>query len=188
VTAGARVIALVVGLVGFVVAVAAFVRELALAVHSGLSWPVASWWSRLITAEPRLGVGIAAAVTGVLAVVLLVLAIRELGSPRRGPDLVEFGAGDGGARLEVPALELALRRDIEKQCPGVRTQTLTLTKRGDAWRVRLEALLPAADLAGTRLRMAGLVAEDLRHAGGMRLGGLDVVATRLEPPRGAGAR
>jgi hypothetical protein len=44
--------------------------------------------------------------------------------------------------------------------------------------------MPAADLAGVRLRMAGLAAEDLRRAGGMRLGGLDVVVTGLEPARG----
>ena len=34
---------------------------------------------------------------------------------------------------------------------------------------------------GTRLRMAGLVAEDLRRAGGLRLDGLDVVVTGLLP-------
>jgi hypothetical protein len=184
VTATARSLALVVGFVGLVLAVAAFVRELSLAVHSGLSWPVASWWGRLITAEPRLGAGIAAGVTGVVAIALLVLAFRQLGTGRRGPGQVEFGAGEGSARLEVQALELALQRDIERTCPGVSTQSLTLTGRGDAWRVRLEAVMPAADLAGVRLRMAGLVAEDLRRAGGMRLDGLDVVVTGLEPARG----
>jgi hypothetical protein len=188
VTAGARAVALVVGVIGFVFAVAALVRELALAVHSGLSWPVATWWDRLITAEPRSGAIVAAAVTGVVAVVLIVLAVRQLGGGRRGPDLVEFGAGDAKARLEIPALELALRHDIERQCPGVRTQALTLAKRGDAWRVRIEAFMPATDLAGARLRMAGLVAEDLRRAGGMRLDGLDVVVTRFAPSLSDGAR
>lgn len=183
-TATARSLALVIGFIGLVLAVAAFVRELSLAVHSGLSWPVTSWWDRVITAEPRLGASVAAGVTGVVAIVLLVLAFRQLGSGRRRSPQVEFGAGEGGTRLEVSALELALRHDIERTCPGVSTQSLTLTKRGDAWRVRLEALMPAADLAGVRLRMAGLVAEDLRHAGGMRLDGLDVVVTGLEPARG----
>ncbi len=186
-TATARALALVVGFVAFVLAVAAFIRELALAVHSGLSWPVASWWDRLITAEPRLGASIAAGVTGVIAIVLLVVAFRQLGSGRRGTEQVEFGAGDGSSRLEVSALELALRHDIERQRPGVRTESLTLAGRGDAWRVRVEARVPAADLAGMRLHMAGLVAEDLRRAGGMRLDGLDVVVTRLEPSSGAGA-
>jgi hypothetical protein len=185
VTATTRALALVVGFIGLILAVAAFVRELSLAVHSGLSWPVSSWWDRLVTAEPRLGAGIAAGVAGVVAIVLLVLAFRQLGSGRRGPAQVAFGAGEGSTRLDVQALELALRHDIERTCPGVRTQSLTLTKRGDAWRVRLEALMPAADLAGVRLRMAGLVAEDLRRAGGMRLDGLDVVATGLEPVRDA---
>ena len=130
---------------------------------------MASWWGRLITAEPRLGASIAAGVAGVVAIVLLVLAFRQLGSGQRSSAHVELGDGEGSARLEVQALELALRHDIERTCPGVRTQSLTLTKRGDAWRVRLEALMPAADLAGVRLRMAGLVAEDLRRAGGLRL-------------------
>jgi hypothetical protein len=184
VTATARTLALVIGFVGFIVAVAAFIRELSLAVHAGLSWPVASWWDRLTTAEPRLGASIAAGVSGVAAIVLIVLAFRQLGSGRRRSMQVEFGAGEGSTRLEVPALELALRHDIERTCPGVRTQSLTLSKRGDAWHVRLEALMPAADLAGVRLRMAGLVAEDLRRAGAMRLDGLDVVVTGLEPARG----
>ncbi|HZL64903.1 MAG TPA: hypothetical protein VFD50_08210 [Thermoleophilia bacterium] len=184
-TATSRALALVVGFVGLILAVAAFVRELSLAAHSGLSWPVAFWWDRLITAEPRLGASIAAGVAGVVAIVLLVLAFRQLGSERRRTTQVEFGAGEGSTRLEVQALELALRHDIERTCPGVRTQSLTLSKRGDAWRVRLEALMPAADLAGVRLRMAGLVAEDLWRAGGMRLDGLDVVVKGLEPAPGA---
>jgi len=187
VTFTSRSLALVVGFVGLIVAVAAFIRELSLALDSNLSWPVASWWHRLIAAEPRLGASIAAGVTGVAAAVLLVLAFRQLGAGRRGPEQVELGAGEGSARLEVQALELALRQDIERTCPGVRPQSLTLTRRGDGWRVRLEALMPAADLAGVRLRMAGLVAEDLRRAGGMRLDGLDVVVTGLGPARGAGA-
>jgi hypothetical protein len=186
VTAAARGLALVVGVVGFIFAVAAFIRELSLAVHSTLSWPVASWWDRLTTGEPRIGAAVAAGVTGVVAVILLVLAFRQLGGAQRRTEAVEFAAADGSARIEVPALELALRRDIERQCPGVRTQSLTLSQRGDAWRVRLEALMPAADLAGTRLRMAGLVAEDLRRAGGLRLDGLDVVVTSLQSaPAGA---
>jgi len=184
VTAASRSLALVVGFVGFIVAVAAFIRELSLAVHSGLSWPVSSWWDRLITAEPRFGASIAAAVTGVVAIVLLVLAFRQLGSGRRSSTQVELGAGESSTRIDVQALELALRHDIERTCAGVRTQALTLSKRGDAWRVRLEAFMPATDLAGVRLRMAALVAEDLRRAGGMRLDGLDVVVTGLEPVRG----
>ncbi len=183
-TAASRSLALVVGFVGFIVAVAAFIRELSLAVHSGLSWPLASWWDGLITAEPRLGASIAAGVAGGVAIVLLVVAFRQLGSGQRGPAQVELGDGEGSARLEVQALELALRHDIERTCPGVRTQALTLSKRGDAWHVRLEALMPAADLAGIRLRMAGLAADDLRRAGGMRLDGLDVVVTGLAPARG----
>lgn len=180
----ARSLALVIGFIGLVLAVAAFVRELSLAVHSGLSWPVASWWDRLVTAEPRLGASIGAGVSGVAAIVLIVLAFRQLGSERRRSTQVEFGAGEGSTRLEVPALELALRRDIERACPGVHTQSLTLTKRGDSWGVRLEAIMPAADLAGVRQRMAGLVAEDLRRAGGMSLDGLDVVVTGFAPARG----
>ena len=50
----------------------------------------------------------------------------------------------------------------------------------EAWRelVHLEA-----EHLG-RKKVAGLVAEDLRRAGGLRLDGLDVVVTGLEPARG----
>ncbi len=146
---------------------------------------MASWWDRLVTAEPRLGASIAAGVSGVAAIVLIVLAFRQLGSERRRLGRRSSSAPARAAPASrCPRWNSPCGATSNGQCPGVHTQSLTLTKRGDAWRVRLEAIMPAADLAGVRQRMAGLVAEDLRRAGGMRLDGLDVVVTGFAPARG----
>jgi len=72
-----------------------------------------------------------------------------------------------------------LRRRLEKDLPGVKTRALELTKRGDGWRVRVEADLPARDVLGLQARAVGLLTADLARLGGLRLDGLDVIVTRL---------
>jgi hypothetical protein len=122
---------------------------------------------------------VAAAAAAVAAAALITLAVRQLRPRRRGPDLVELGDDTGRARLDVPAMERALRRRLEKDIPGVKTGALELIKRGDGWRVRLEAELPARDVLGVQARAGGLLAADLARLGGLRLDALDVVVTRL---------
>ena len=183
-TSFSRAVAVIAGMIGLVVAAAACVRAIVLAADGTASWPVGGWWTRLISSEPRTAATIAAALTAVAAAALLVLAARQLGARARGTELVEFGGEAGSARLEVPALALALRRHLEASCPGVKTGVLTLDKVGDGWQARLEAELPARDLAGTRRRLAQVAAADLARAGGLRLDGLDLVVTGLLPLAG----
>jgi hypothetical protein len=178
VTAGARLVAVLVGLVGLLFAAADLVREAVLANDSSVAWPFAGWWSRL-TAEPTWATALAAAVAALAAVALLVLAWRQLRPTRRGGGQVEFGDEAGRARVDVPAMEKALRRRLEKDLPGVKTRELELTRRGDGWWVRVAAELPARDLLGLQARAGGLLAADLARLGGLRLDGLDVVVTRL---------
>ena len=154
-------------------------REAVLADASSVAWPFAEWWSRL-TAEPDVGDGgRRGGARPSWRSALIVLAVRQLRPRRRGPAQVELGDAANRARIDVPAMERALRRRIEKDLPGVKTRGLELSKRGDGWWVRLEAELPARDLLGVQARAGGLLAADLARLGGLRLDGVDVVVTRL---------
>ena len=177
-TAGGRALAVIAGLVGLVFAAADLVREVVLAAERSVTWPSAEWWARL-TADPTWATAVAASVTAVAAVALIVIAVRQLRPQRRGPERVEFGDAASRAQLDVPATERALRRRLETGLPGVKTRELELTKRGDGWWVRVEADLPARDVIGLQARAGGLLAADLARLGGLRLDGLDVIVTRL---------
>ena len=180
-----RLIAVVVGLVGLLFAAAGLVREVVLAAHGATDWPLSAWWVR-VTGEPSATTTIAAVLAGLLALALLLLAVRQLGGRRRGPVLVEFAGEHGWARLDVGALESALRRRLELEFPGIKARGLALTKRAGGWRVRLEAELPAFDLGALQVRALDLLAADLDHMAGMRLQVLDIVALRLTaPPAGS---
>lgn len=177
-TAGGRVVAVIAGLVGLLFAAADLVREAVLATERSVAWPFAEWWARL-TAEPTWATAVAAAGAAVVTVALVLLAVRQLRPRRRGPELVEFGDAASRVRLDVAAIERALRRRLENDLPGVKTGELELTKRGDGWWVRLEADLPARDVLGVQARAVGLLRADLARTGGLRLDGVDMVVTRL---------
>ena len=177
-TASGRVVAVIAGLVGLLFAAADLVREAVLATERSVAWPFAEWWSRLTT-DPTWATAVAAAAAAVVAVALILVAMRQLRPQRRGPELLEFGDAASRAQLDVPAMERALRRRLEKDFPGVKTRELGLTKRGDGWCVRLEADLPARDVLGVQARAGGLLVADLARMGGLQLDGLDVVVTRL---------
>jgi hypothetical protein len=178
VTAGARAVAVVAGLVGLLFAAADLVREAVLAGEGSVAWPFTKWWPQLTTGSTW-ATAVAAAAAAIVAVALIVLAVRQLRTQRRGPELLEFGDAESRTQLDVPAVELALRRRLEKDLPGVKTRELELAKRGDGWWVRVAAELPARDVLGVQARAGGLLAADLARMGGLRLDGLDVVVTRL---------
>lgn len=166
------------GLVGLLFAAADLVREAVLASDGGVAWPFADWWWRL-TVDATWTTAVAAAATAVVALGLIVLAVRQLRRRRPTPGRLEFGDGESRAQLDVPAVELALRRRLEKALSGVKTRELELTQRGDGWWVRVVADLPARDVLGLQARAGGLLAADLARMGGLRLDGLDVVVARL---------
>ncbi|MCX6363518.1 MAG: hypothetical protein NTW58_05005 [Actinobacteria bacterium] len=177
-TATGRVVAVIVGFVGLLFAAADLVREAVLANERSLEWPFADWWSQLTT-DSTWATAVAAAAVAVVAVALIVLGVRQLRPARRAGGQVELGDEAGRARLDLPAIEKTLRRRLEKDLPGVKTRALELTNRGDGWWVRVEAELPARDVLGVQARAVGLLQADLVRMGGLRLDGLNVVATRL---------
>lgn len=180
-TPAARFVAVVVGLAGLLFAAAGLVRECVLAAHEATDWPLSSWGAR-VTAGPSTTTTIAAVLAGLLTLALLVAAVRQLGGRRRGPALIHFAGEHGWARIDVPALERALCRHLEVEFPGLQARGLELTRRAGGWRARVEGELPALDLGGVQARAQELLDADLTRMAGMRLEGLDIVASRLTAP------
>jgi hypothetical protein len=187
VTAGARFIAVILGVVGLVVGMAALVRLAVLAAEPGITWERPTWWTDL-TANPSTATTVAAAVTAVVAVALIILAIRQLRPGSRKRAVIEFGGADGQARLDVRALENALQRSLRSSVDGLAGCRAFLSREQAGWFVRVEAALPARDLLGVQERMTALLRSDLDRLGGVRLEGVDlVVAHVIEPAKKAAA-
>lgn len=186
-TAAARWVAVLVGIAGIVLAMAAAVREIVLANDPSVTWPPATWWERLTHDPSWATTGVAAAVAAIATVLLLVLAFRQLGSSRRRhPGVIGFSGDGWGARVDVAALEATLRRHLEAALPGLATSALELTKPVTGWQVRLETDLVARDVSGVRRRATGFVAADLEQLGEIQLVALDLVVRRLLQPADAG--
>lgn len=177
-TAAARLVAVVIGVVGIVLAAAALVREAVLASGWSIRWPLPAWWREFI-AGSSWGLWLAATGSAVLAIALMVYAIRQLRRTRPSAAAVEFPGEGGAARLDVGALQRGLRRRLETGLPGLRARSLQLERTAEGWYVRLEADVPARDLVGLQARAAAVVAQDLERMGAMRLVRLDVVAHDL---------
>ncbi len=175
-TPAARFIAVVVGIVGLVVGMAALVRAAVVAAEPGLEWSGPVWWTT-VTAGSSLATSIAAGVTAVVAVVLVILAVRQLrlGSSKR--PVIEFGGADGRARLDVHALEKALQRSVREHVEGAAACRVALSKEAGGWFVRVEARLPGRDLLGVQERVTLLLRDDLDRLGGVRLEGVDLVVS-----------
>jgi hypothetical protein len=180
VTPAARILAAFIGVAGIVLASAALIRETVLAAGWSMRWPLPRWWADLV-GSTSWRLWLAAAVAAVLTITLLIYAFRQLGGDA-GPANVEYGGDHGTARLDVAALERALRRRLEAELPGVSARSLELRRLGDGWYARLEADVPARDLAGLQTRAERLVTADLQRTASMRLLRLDLVARHVFRP------
>jgi hypothetical protein len=176
VTPFARFLAILIGAAGMIVAMAALVREAVLAAEPTLKWRAAPWWADL-TARPSWALTVAAVGTGLVAIFLIVLAVRQLRAGRARRQVLEFGGQEGQARLDVHALERALTRSAQAGLEGTRAGGVTLSRDAVGWWARLEAAVPARDLAGLQARAAVRLGADLERLGGMDLSGVDVVVT-----------
>jgi hypothetical protein len=178
VTSAARFIAVVVGVAGIVMGVAAMVREAILAAEPGITWATPGWWTTVTGGAPP-ATTIAAIVTGCVGAVLVVLAVLQVRSGSSRRRVLDFGGEKGQSRLDVHALERALQKSVRAGLEGAQACRVTLTREPGGWFVRLEAELPARDLLGAQERATRLLRGDLERLGGVRLEGVDVVVTRV---------
>ena len=120
-TPAARLIAVVVGLVGLLFAAAGMVREVVLAAQGATDWPLSTWWGSL-TGEPSATATVAAVLAGLLTLALLLLAVRQLGG-RGEQSAVQVGGDQVGAEegrahgLRRPTPE---GRAAPRRCPRQR--------------------------------------------------------------------
>lgn len=174
-TPAARLLAVLIGVAGIVLAAAALVREAVLAAGWSVRWPLPGWWRESV-AGSSWGLWLAAVVAAALTIALLLYAFRQLGAADHAAAVVEFRSERGAARLDVAALQRGLSRRLEAGLPGLRARSLELERTQEGWRARLEADVPANDLVGLQTRAAAIVAADLQRMGAMRLERLDLVA------------
>ncbi len=181
-TPSARIAAVLVGLAGIIVALAATVREIVLAADDSVRAQPAAVLRRL-TSDPGWGTAVTAAVAAALAVALIILAVRQFRAADGGPLLIQFEDQHGSARLDVRAMERGMKRHLEVALPGVGVHDVRLRKTGDEWRVTVGADAPALDLRAARERMHSLLSDDLQRTAGMRLQRLDLLVDELHAPR-----
>lgn len=177
-TAWERVAAVLVGLAGMVLALAAALREVVVAADDAVTWR-SSGTLRRLTDDPDWLTAVVAVGAAVVAVALIVLAVRQFRPADGGPTVIQFQDAAGWARLDVRAMERGMRRRLEASLPGVRVQDVKLRKAGDVWRITVSADVPGRDLQPLRGRMYELLREDLQSTGGMRLARLDLVVGQL---------
>jgi hypothetical protein len=180
---GARIAAAAAGLVLLALLGAVVAREVALAVDPQLEWAVTAW--RELTTAGALRTGIAASLLVVLAAALLVVAVRLVTPPARS--VVEFGADGASTRADVTALQRLLTRQLEQAVPGLKVARLWLDRGSEGWRVWVLADLPWVELEEARRRAAAAAADELRRAGDLRLGRLDLEVRHVTVPSGGGA-
>ena len=177
-TAWERGVAVLVGLAGMILALAAALREAVVAADQAVVWRSSEALRRL-TDQPDWLTGVVAAAAAAAAVALIVLAARQFRPADGGPTVIQFQDAAGWARLDVRAMERGMKRRIQASLPGVRAHDVRLRKTGDAWQVTVRADVPGRDLQPLRGRMYELLREDLQNTGGMRLTRLDLVVGQL---------
>lgn len=180
-TPASRVIAMIVGIAGIVLALAGAVREIVVAADVTVHWQSAATLRRL-TSHPSAATWVTAGVTAAAGVALLVLVVRQFRAPEGGPQLIQFKDDAGWARLDVRAVQRGMRRRLSTSLPGVTVRDLQLRKEGEVWRIIVTADVPARDLQRQRARMQAMLGEDLLRMGGMRLRRLDLVVAQLVAP------
>ena len=177
----ARVVAIVAGIASLLLCGAALVRQAALATSSDVSWKGSAWWADL-TARSSTGTVVAAAVVSVVAVLLIVLAYRQV-SPGEAPQAIEFKVDDGTARLSVPALRKALRRRFESMLPGSQVGEVGVSLDDSGWNVRVEADVPVCDLRDVQGAVLHAFRDDMRKVAGIEIARLDLVVTSMRPAK-----
>ena len=175
----ARIVAIIAGILSLLLCGAAFVREAALAVDSGVSWRGSVWWADL-TARSSVGTIVAAAIVTVVTVVLMLFAYRQV-SPAGAPEVIEFAVEEGTARLSVPALRKALGRRFQTMLPGSQVSEIAVAKADDGWSVRVEADLPVCDLQDLHRAVLDAFRDDMRRVATIDLTSLDIVVTSMRP-------
>ncbi len=178
-TAFARIIAIIAGVVSLLLCGAALVRQAALAVDSGVSWRGSAWWADL-TARSSTGTIVAAAIVTAVTVVLILFAYRQV-SPATTPQVIEFAVEEGTARLSVPALRKALGRRFQAMLPGSQVSEIAVARGGDGWRVRVEADVPVCDLQDLHRAVFEAFRDDMRRVATVDLARLDIVVTSMRP-------
>lgn len=179
-----RVVAVIAGVVLLVVAAVGLAHEIALLADLSFFAPFADPWRPVFEEPSWATTGVAAIVATVVGILLLWLAVAAVGRRRNAPALLTFEGEHGKTSVDVSALEHALRRRLEASVRDMRVKGFEFDTSGVGCRVRVEADLPATDLAGVQRQAMLVVRGDLERTAGLRVDAVDIVVGRLLPPSG----
>jgi len=176
----AQALAVIVAVVIAAALAAAIVRELAIATSRRAGRATPGWWHRLLTDHSLTWLAFAAmAAMAVIAMVCFVLAIRIVGRERRPVSLFELGETGARVAVKAEALEHLVIGALNLRVPDLRVTKTSLRRIDDSLWAIVTAEAQSADLAGLHDAATTVAADELRHATGLGLAGLDVVFTRL---------
>ncbi len=173
----AQALAVIVAVVIAAALAAAIVRELAIATSRRADRATPGWWHRLVTDHSLTWLAFAA--MAVIAMVCFVLAIRIVRRERRPVSLFELGETGARVAVKAEALEHLVIGTLNLRVPDLRVTKTSLRRIDDSLWAIVTAEAQSADLAGLHDAATTVTADELRHATGLGLAGLDVVFTRL---------
>lgn len=178
----ARLIAVVVGALFLALAAVMLAREIALFAGFAFATPLADRWGPVFDDPSWTTTGIAALVAAVAGAGLLWLAVASQGRSEDEPVLVTFETAQGTTNVDVPALERAIRHRLETRVPDLRVRKIELDDCDTGCLLRIDADLPADDLAGVQARMGELLRDDLDRLVGLKLVAVELIVNRLLLP------
>ena len=179
-----RIVAVIAGVVLLVVAAVGLAHEIAVLADLSFSAPFADRWRPALEDPSWTTTGVAAIAATVVGLLLFWLAVAAMGRRHRAPVLLTFEGEHGKTTVDVPALERAVRRRLATAVRDMQVKGFQFSDCGAGCRVRLEADMTAADLAGAQRQAMLVVRGDLERIAGLRVDAVDIVVGRLLLPPG----
>jgi hypothetical protein len=177
---GHHILAVIVALLTAAALAAAIVREVAIATGDRVDSSTPAWWHRLVTDHSLTWLAIVlTAVMALVAMVCFVLALRVARIRRDGLSVWELGEDGARVTVRVEALEHLARGALKMRVPALRVGKASLRRSGDALWATVVADALGADLAGLHGSATAVVADELLHATGLTLAGLDLIVGKL---------
>ena len=175
-----RLVAVVVGVIVAVAAGVVFVREVALALGAQWTWPLSEWWRSLVEQPSWTTTGAVALVFAAAGAALVALAVWPARTVSPRPEGIALDGERGVTTLSLTAVNRTVEHSLAAAGVDLAVSRLSLSEdRRGGLRLRVQADVPAMNLAGVQAAAFDAVAPELERLSGIRPAAVDLVALRL---------